>query len=92
MLLGICNVLQFPETYVIRKVLEMKLPAYLNSFYLISLCMLLGSSILLLRGPRAQQWLEEKGRTTWGLLCLATLFTWSLISLSQVSTFLYFNF
>lgn len=92
MLLGICNVLQFPETYAIRKALEWKLPAYLNGFYLISLCVLLGSGILLLRGPRAQQWLEEKGRTTRGVLCLATLFTWSLISLSQVSTFLYFNF
>lgn len=89
---GMCNVLQIPENYAVRKLLEMKLPSALNPFYALCVCLLLGISIFLIRGPRAEQWLKKYGKTTCGLLCLATLFTWSVISLSQVSTFLYFNF
>lgn len=92
MLIGISNVLQFPENYVLRKAFELLMPEYVNIVYLVTLAALLVISIILVRGSRAQQWIEEKGRTVSGLLCLATLFTWSFISLSQVSTFLYFNF
>lgn len=89
---GLCNVLQIPETYAVRKLLELACPQLLNPFYVGSLCILLGISLWLVRGRRAAQWLERYGKTTGGLLCLATLFVWSVISLSQVSTFLYFNF
>lgn len=92
MLIGISNVLQLPENYVLRKAFELLMPEYVNIVYLVTLAALLVISIILVRGSRAQQWIEEKGRTVSGLLCLATLFTWSFISLSQVSTFLYFNF
>lgn len=84
--------LQIPETYAIRELLELKFPGYLNWFYLVCLLILMTVSILLARGKRAEEWIAQTGRTKKGLFLLATIFSWSLISLSQVSTFLYFNF
>ncbi len=92
MLLGMCNVLQIPETYALRKLLEWKFPQALNAFFVICTALLLGISIRLVSGKRAEEWLEKKGQKPVGILLLATLFVWSLVSLSQVSTFLYFNF
>lgn len=89
---GMCNTLQLPETYVIRKALEMKFPAGLNPFYISCMLLLLGISVLLVAGRKAEEWIAVKGRTWSGTFTLASLFTWAFISLSQVSTFLYFNF
>jgi D-alanyl-lipoteichoic acid acyltransferase DltB (MBOAT superfamily) len=86
------NVLQIPETYVIRKFLELKFPQLLNPFYITCLCILLAVSILFITGKKAEVWIDTKGRSIFGTFLLATVFTWSFISLSQVSTFLYFNF
>ena len=90
--LGLCNTLQVPETYAVRKVLELAAPQFLNPVYAGSLCVLLGISLRLICGKRAEQWLERNGKTTRGIFVLATLFVWAFLSLSQVSTFLYFNF
>lgn len=91
-LLGLSNTIIVPETYVIRKFLGMKFPAFLNPFFLLCLVILLGVSGCLLCGPKAEEWIEKKGQTKRGLLILSFLFTWAFISLSQVSTFLYFDF
>lgn len=90
--LGLCNTLQLPETYVFRKFLEIALPRLQNPFYVCCLIVLLGVSAILIAGDRAEVWLEKRGRTGGGLVILALLFVWSVISLSQVSTFLYFDF
>ncbi len=90
--LGVCNQLRFPENYVFRKFLEMFSPGYLNLFYVANYLILLAICVILIRGRKAQQWAASRGRTKTGILCLATLFTWAFLSLSQVSTFLYFNF
>ncbi|MGN0167176.1 MAG: MBOAT family O-acyltransferase [Acetatifactor sp.] len=92
MLFPVCNTLQFAENYVVIKFLEMKAPGMLNWFFLFCMCLLSAVGIMLIRGRKAEQWIEEKGHTGSGLFWLATLFTWSFISLSQVSVFLYFNF
>lgn len=92
MFLGICNVLQFPENFPVRKVLELAAPQYLNVFYVINYLVLLGICIILVRGKKAEEWIRTKGQSGMGAFCMATLFMWSYISLSQVSTFLYFNF
>ena len=89
---GLCNTLQIPETYLIRKVLEMKFPAWQNPFYIACMVLLMGICVWLFCGKRAEEWIREKGCTRKGILLLAVLFTWSFLSLSQVSTFLYFNF
>lgn len=89
---GMCNTLQFPETYAVVKVLELAMPQLLNPFYMACMLLLLGISIWLIRGKRAEVWIEEKGRSWKGLFGAAVIFIWAFISLSQVSTFLYFNF
>ncbi|MCM1568183.1 MAG: MBOAT family protein [Roseburia sp.] len=91
-LAGVCNVLQFSETYVLRELLERAAPQALNVFYIGTLVLLWFISLILLRGPKAEQWIENRGGSVGGVFVLATLFVWSFLSLSQVSTFLYFNF
>lgn len=91
-LIGMCNTLQIPETYVLRKMLELKFPDLQNPFYILCMALLLCISVLLVRGEKAETWIRKRGYTRRGVFVLAAVFTWSLISLSQVSTFLYFNF
>ncbi len=89
---GMCNTLQFPENYAIRKGLDLLAPQFLNPMYITCLIVLLGMALLLVVGKKAEVWIEEQGRTWKGLFVVATIFTWAFLSLSQVSTFLYFNF
>lgn len=91
-IVGMCNTLNIPETYAIREMLQLYFPGLLNPFYIACNALLLIISLVLVAGPKAEDWIRQKGSTVKGLLLLATLFTWSVISLSQVSTFLYFNF
>jgi len=92
MFLGMCNVLQIPETYIVRKALELMRPDLQNAFYVGCVLLLLLISIVLLKGKRAEEWIRERGVTTMGMVITGTLFVWAFISLSRVSTFLYFNF
>lgn len=87
-----CNTLVFPENYAAVKFLGMKAPGLLNPFFLGCFLLLSALGIGLIRGQKAEEWIRKKGHTWAGAFCLATLFTWSFISLSQVSVFLYFNF
>lgn len=92
MIFGISNTLCFPENYALNKMVSMYFPQYSNTLFLFYLLFLLACGIFFIRGMDAEQWIEKRGKTTLGAFCLATLFTWSFISLSQVSVFLYFNF
>ncbi|MCR2050299.1 MBOAT family protein [Acetatifactor muris] len=92
MFAGICNQLQLAENYAVRKFLEIAAPQYVNLFYMLNYTVLLGICVILVTREKAEVWIAEKGRTARGTFCMATLFTWSFISLSQVSIFLYFNF
>lgn len=91
-LVAISNTLQIPETYPIRKLLELKFPQLQNPFYVTLVLLLLLISLILISGPKAEDFIKQHGTKKRTLLLLAFLFTWSFISLSQVSTFLYFNF
>ncbi|MBQ9136292.1 MAG: hypothetical protein IJX66_09410, partial [Lachnospiraceae bacterium] len=86
------NSLELSETFALTKFLQLKAPELVEPFNLVVFALLFIISCILIAGPKAEDWLLKKGRTRRGLFLLATLFTWSLISLSQVSTFLYFNF
>lgn len=92
MLMGVCNTLIYPENYGIFKLLERTAPGLLNGFFLLCMCLLSAIGAGLIRGCRAEQWIEKKGHTLKGSFCMATLFVWSFLSLSRVSVFLYFNF
>lgn len=89
---GMCNTLRYPENYALIKYLEMAAPSLLNPFYVFCFCLLAGVGIAAIKGRKAEQWILEKGKSRWGGFCIATLFVWCFISLSQVSVFLYFNF
>lgn len=89
---GMCNAFQITETYPIRKALEMKLPQLQNPFYVTCTLLLLAISLTLIASPKAEDFLKKHGTKKRTLLLLAILFTWAFVSLSQVSTFLYFNF
>ncbi len=88
----ICREFQVPETWMAREWLQEHFPAYLDSFYLFCMFLMLFLSVYFVRAQKAENWIEEKGCSYRGLLILATLFIWAFLSLSQVSTFLYFDF
>lgn len=92
MFLGICNVLMYPENYALFKLLDLAAPRFLNVMFVGTFALLTTIAIVLIRGVKAEGWLQKHGHTLPGQICLATLFTWSFLSLSQVSVFLYFNF
>lgn len=92
MIFGIANTLLIPENYILRQFVAMTFPGLMNWFYLLCLLLLSVLSVIVIKGCKAGQWIEKRGHTAGGSLLLATLFTWSFISLSQVSVFLYFNF
>ena len=70
----------------------MKAPEYVEVFFIVCIVILLVLAFKFLMGLKAEEWIEKKGLRTSGLLVLALLFVWVVISLSQVSTFLYFDF
>lgn len=92
MLLGVCNTLIFPENYAMFRFLGMYMPGMVNFFFLCCFLLLSILSMALICGPKAEEWIRKRGHTKMGTFCLATLFAWAFISLSQVSVFLYFNF
>lgn len=90
--LGVCNVLQYPENYAVIKLLQLGLPGAINPFFVLCLVLLSFLCIVLLHGRKAEEWIQKRGGTPIGIFVLSTLFTWSFLSLSRVSVFLYFNF
>lgn len=91
-IIGVSNTIVLPETFVLRKLLSLAFPELLNPFFMICLLLLLAISIRLIGCKTAEEWIQEKGRSPRGICLLALLFTWAFLSLSQVSTFLYFDF
>ncbi|MBO7334152.1 MAG: MBOAT family protein [Lachnospiraceae bacterium] len=90
---GMCNCLYISENYALLKANEILGLPFANLIFIVSFCLLMLISFLFIwRGPRAKDWIEKKALTTKGIVTLAALFTWSFISLSKVSEFLYFNF
>jgi len=84
--------LDLSELYVVRQVLDMAAPGLVNYMYLAFLLLLLVLSFFLVFGPTAYE-RTMRGELTSGrcwMICI--LLVWCIISLSQVSTFLYFNF
>ena len=54
--------------------------------------LMLAGSFFFAYGKEAGEWIKTKARTKKGAFLLAVVFLWGFVSLSQVSTFLYFNF
>lgn len=84
--------LNIPETYVISKFIDMKMPQYNNMLYVIIFIVLLIISALIIRGKNAMEITESSKFSTKSALWVSVLLVWCIISFSQVSTFIYFNF
>lgn len=84
--------LDIPEFYLIRQAINLLQPSLLNTAYLILFVLLLVISAVLISRKNALQLVEEKSLTGKFSLVIVVLFCWCIISFSQVSTFIYFNF
>lgn len=83
------------ENYVWTRFLEQTRPELLSFLYPVVLAVLLVLSALILRGKNAQEILADqkaKGYTMPFTIALVVFTGWAILSLTQVSTFLYFNF
>ena len=92
----LCSCLaDLPEFYMITRAAEALAPATLNILYMILLAMVLLIAGLLLHGENAARIVQnakEKNFPLRFVLGVAFVFTCVVVSLNQVSTFLYFNF
>jgi len=80
------------EIYMVTKVLDMKAQHLLPYVNLGMLLLVLLIGWIALAGKRTKHIVENCRWTTGFAVKMAVLFVWSVISLSGVSTFLYFNF
>lgn len=86
------GVLELPELYIVKEALSLKFPTLLYPFSILQLLVLLVISIIVLCKPNAKELVLTKQRNTGFALFLTVVFVWSIISFSQVSTFIYFDF
>lgn len=91
-LFDIAAQLDISEIYVLKQALELAAPGMVNYLYLFVMFALFILAFYLIFHRNAYEqatYNELTSRKCW-ILCI--LFIWCIISLSQVSTFLYFNF
>ena len=84
--------LDISEIYIIRQALDIAAPIMVNHIYLLFMFVLFAFSFFVIFRRNAYERATNNELTSgkcWGI-CI--LFVWCVISLSQVSTFLYFNF
>ena len=84
--------MDIPELYLLKRVCNIIAPQMTGWIYLIAFIVLLSICIILLRGKNPEDMVKEGKYTTKTAIFLAVILVWSVISLSGVSTFLYFNF
>ena len=84
--------LDISEIYIVRQAIEMAAPNMVNYIYLFFMILLFVLAFFLIFRPNAYE-RTLRGELTSGrcwIVCI--LLVWCIVSLSQVSTFLYFNF
>ena len=84
--------LDIAEIYIIKQIVGMAAPHLADSMYVIFMILLFVLAFYLIFKPNAYERAmqgELTSRRCWGI-CI--LLVWCIVSLSQVSTFLYFNF
>ena len=84
--------LDISETYVIRQVLELAAPGLVHNMYLIFMILLFALAFYLIFRPNAYERAMRGKLTSARCWIICILLVWCIVSLSQVSTFLYFNF
>lgn len=84
--------LDISEIYVIRQAIDMVLPDMINYLYLIFMFLLFALAFYLVFRPNAYERAMRGELTSRRCWIISILLIWCIVSLSQVSTFLYFNF
>lgn len=84
--------MDIPELYIFSKAFDIYMPQWKGFVYLTAFLVLMIICIILLRKKTPEEFVREGNYTTKTAVWLAVIFVWSVISLSGVSTFLYFNF
>lgn len=84
--------LDIPEFYLFKQVINMAKPELLSYAYVILFFLLLIISAFVLTRKNAVQIINEHPLNFKLCLFITIIFVWSVISFSQVSTFIYFNF
>ena len=84
-----------PEFYILTRAVEALMPGMLNAIYLLLITVLLAAAVVILQKKNAAAIcteIKEKNYPIAYAVYLAALLGMVVISLNQVSTFLYFNF
>ena len=81
-----------PEFYIFKQAITMLAPDILNVAYVVLLLLMLAASAFILTRKNALQMVESTDYDSRFCWLITIIFIWSLISFSQVSTFIYFNF
>lgn len=84
--------LSLPELFIVEKVVTTVIPSMGAYYYLSVLLIYLIACFIIIFSKNAMEITKQKIYTKKRAFVLAILFGWCIISLSQVSTFLYFNF
>lgn len=84
--------MDIPEFYVIKKAITLFAPQMLNITYVIFFIIILLVSAFIITRKNALQIVENTTYNSKFCWWITIIFIWSLISFSQVSTFIYFNF
>lgn len=84
--------LDIPEFYLFKQVINLAAPELLTYAYLAVFILLLAVSGFILTRKNAMQIVSERPLDKKLCFFVVVIFVWSVISFSQVSTFIYFNF
>ena len=84
--------LDIAEIYIVRQALDMVAPDLVNYFYLLLMTLLFALAFYLIFRPNAYERAMRGELTSRRCWIVSILLVWCIVSLSQVSTFLYFNF
>ena len=91
-LFRMAEALDVSELYIFTKALSMKAPEALDWFHLAVLLLVFGISLAVLAGKRACAMVQQTAFSTRQALWMAFLFTWSILSMAGISTYIYFSF
>lgn len=89
---AIADAVSVSEIYIITKALSMKAPQLLDMVNMVVISFVILISIFVLCKKTTREIVQNNSWSNGFALRMAVLFVWSVLSLSGVSTFLYFNF
>ena len=84
--------MDIPEFYIFKQAITMFAPNLLSTAYIAVFLLILAVSAFVLTRKNSLETVEISNYSPKFCWYITVVFMWSLISFSQVSTFIYFNF